>query len=222
MYEEIADDWMRSPSGATGATGAMAPQTFSEVSTRRCYMGLELAGKRRRLLGGLLVYSPAFFCWISGEWMKTWLPHHVSIAPQLDPYVPTAAFLLYMFAGYAWCVVGVAQHEGQNPLFRRWQGTRIVSFRRDSNGVMRVYHPKNWQLFARAAMFVTVDISVGWLSVLLSKKNRTWGDRVAGTLVIMEGQVVPELPYNYSRNLWFGAEDDPKHQANYGYPDHDW
>ncbi len=43
---------------------------------------------------------------------------------------------------------------------------------------------------------------MGWLSVALSRTNRSWGDRVARTIVIREGEADPELPYDYARGEW--------------------
>ncbi|RBY87454.1 RDD family protein [Blastococcus sp. TF02A-26] len=197
-YGEINNDWVQRR--RRKATSGPLPKLMRAERPGRYYLGMRLPSKGRRLFTGALVYAPAWLCWL------------FVMNNQDDMYASAdsafwrfnAAFLAFAvtLAGYWFCLCVAPQHEGQNLWARRIMGTRVVSVRQDESGEVRVFYPSNWQLMVRAVMVIFVDAYVGWLSVWFSRTNRSWGDRVARTIVIREGEAEPELPYDYARSEW--------------------
>lgn len=196
MYESIDPDWSqnrpgREPQPQGGGSGGKRPPPIKK-DRARYYYGMRLASRPRRLLTGLLTYGPAFWLWY---YYDGFLSADNNNFDRIIGSLAVLGGLLYFF-------VYTPQHEGQNYGARKWFGTRVVSVRQDEGGHVRVFYPTNTQIFTRAVMILFIDAYWGWLAMLFSKSNRTFADMVARTVVIREGQITPELPYDAPRGDW--------------------
>ncbi len=195
MYESIDPDWSqnrpgRDPQPQSGRGGKRPPPIKKDRG--RYYYGMRLASRPRRLLTGLITYGPAFWAW---WYFDGFLSEDNDNFTQITGAVMIFGAFFYFFF-YA------PQHEGQNYGARKWFGTRVVSVRQDQAGHVRVFYPTTLQIFTRSVMILFIDAYWGWLAMLFSKSNRTFADMVAKTVVIREGQITPELPYDKPRRAW--------------------
>jgi uncharacterized RDD family membrane protein YckC len=198
MFEEIEDDYELETAPASPRrqtvrrSNSNVPPLMAKQRSGRYFAGMRLVSRRKRMVTGLLTYGPSWACWF---WLA---PKFRGQEGLFGESLTVSAVVI----GFMWLFLATPQHEGQNIWSRRWMKTRVVTVRQDDRGRTRVFYPSNWQLFVRAAMVWFIDAYWGWLAMAFSRKNRTFGDMVAKTIVIDEGQVEPELPYAKPRRSW--------------------
>lgn len=187
-YGQISNDWFR----------AAPRQTATATSGAGSYYGFAIPSKLRRLGSGFIVYAPSLIAMVRLQSLAH--AHGYNTMGSIGLWATRISLIAIV---YGWALLILPQHEGQD--HRKWFKTQVVQFR-EANGAMVPYWPTTPRLLLRAFLVLLIDAPFGWLSVAMSKGNRSFGDRICGTVVIMAGQVEP-LPPNPAKPRRSWIED---------------
>lgn len=139
------------------------------------YRGLRLAPPGLRWVRGLLTWGALIVLWL------------ISRFNDSSGVAALTAIVSWVYAlGFTW------QTAKRNNLGGLLTRTRVVSVKVDEAGEVHAFYPSVGQHIVRFVLFFIIDAPLGWLKVLISPRSRSLGDTLAGTVVIYEGQIVPE------------------------------
>lgn len=182
-HDKIPDNFEAMPSASGYAQPASGRRSEARLgngidATRNgagYYCGLRLAPPGLRWVRGLLTWGALIVLWFVGRFSES------------SGVAAMTTIVSWVYAlGFTW------QTAKRNNLGGLLTRTRVVSVKVDEAGEVRAFYPSVGQHIVRLVLFFVFDAPLGWLKVLISPKSRGLGDTLAGTVVIYEGQIVPE------------------------------